>query len=166
MQRIAARSQQQDHSRDRLLGQWQIDEIHRLFAGVLIFDGLRHPHNLDRHASAVSQPDVFADGIGASGLQEAADAYLARLRREPQRSFHFGIRCENRAAWDARLDAIRDAADNDPALKGRVALSGVYFPGDPGAFTQRMAQAFVWTDVIASGLLTIGQHIELQWHLN
>jgi hypothetical protein len=29
-----------------------------------------------------------------------------------------------------------------------------------------MAQAFVWTDVMASGLLTIGQHIELQWHLN
>ena len=39
-------------------------------------------------------------------------------------------------------------------------------PGDPGAYTDRMAQAFVWTDVMASGLLTIGQHIELQWHLN
>ena len=98
-------------------------------------------------------------------LGAAADAYLARLRREPQRSFHFGIRCEDRAAWDARLDAIRSASESG-ALKGRVAVSGVFFPGDPGAYTDRMAQAFVWTDVMASGLLTIGQHIELQWHLN
>ena len=53
-----------------------------------------------------------------------------------------------------------------PELDGRVTVSGVFFPGDPGAYTDRMAQAFVWTDVIASGLLTIGQHVELQWHLN
>jgi len=39
-------------------------------------------------------------------------------------------------------------------------------PGRSGAYTDRMAQAFVWTDVMASGLLTIGQHVELQWHLN
>jgi hypothetical protein len=101
-------------------------------------------------------------------LHVAADAYIARLRREPQRSFHFGIRCEDRAAWDARLDAIRaaGAGAGDPGLTGRVAVSGVFFPGDPGAYTDRMAQAFVWTDVMASGLLTIGQHIELQWHRN
>jgi hypothetical protein len=114
-----------------------------------------------------SLEQLLGDAIVAPGpLQEAADAYVARLRREPQRSFHFGIRCENRPAWDARIAAIRDAGDNDPDLKGRIAVSGVYFPGDPGAFTQRMAQAFVWTDVVASGLLTIGQHVELQWHLN
>jgi hypothetical protein len=28
-----------------------------------------------------------------------------------------------------------------------------------------MAQAFVWTDVMASGILTFGQHLELQWHI-
>jgi hypothetical protein len=99
-------------------------------------------------------------------LHAAADAYLARLRREPQRSFHFGIHCDDRATWDDRLDAIRAAPTTHPDLEGRVSVSGVFFPGDPGAYTDRMAQAFVWTNVIASGLLTLGQHIELQWHLN
>jgi hypothetical protein len=28
-----------------------------------------------------------------------------------------------------------------------------------------MIQAFVWTDVVAAGLLSLGQHIEVQWHL-
>jgi hypothetical protein len=26
-------------------------------------------------------------------------------------------------------------------------------------------QAFVWTDVVAAGLLSMGQHVEVQWHL-
>lgn len=99
-------------------------------------------------------------------LHDAAERYLGRLRHEPQRSFHFGIRCEDRAEWERRLDAIRSVADTRPHLAGRVVVSGVFFPGDPGAYTDRMAQAFIWTDVIASGLLTLGQHIELQWHLN
>lgn len=44
-------------------------------------------------------------------------------------------------------------------------VAAVFGPGDPGAVVDTMVQAFVWTDVIASGLLTIGQHIELQWQL-
>ncbi len=28
-----------------------------------------------------------------------------------------------------------------------------------------MVQMFIWTDIVASGLLTLGQHIEVQWHL-
>ncbi len=51
------------------------------------------------------------------------------------------------------------------ALAGRVSVSGVFRPGDPGSYTDTMAQAFVRTDVIASGLLTFGQHIELQWQV-
>jgi len=99
-------------------------------------------------------------------LRSASQAYLARLKREPQRAFHFGIRCEDRAAWEEILDGIRAIPETRPHLKERLVVSGVFFPGDPGAYSQRMAQAFLWTDVVASGLLTIGQHIELQWHLN
>jgi len=53
----------------------------------------------------------------------------------------------------------------DSGLAGRVAVAGVFRPGDPSAVTDTMIQAFVWTDVVAAGLLTLGQHIELQWHV-
>ncbi len=57
------------------------------------------------------------------------------------------------------------AADADPELTGRVALSGVFHPDEPGAAAPNMIQAFVRTDVVAAGVLAFGQHVELQWHL-
>jgi hypothetical protein len=110
--------------------------------------------------------EALRASLAAEGpLRRTSEAYLARLRHEPQRSFHFGIRCEDREAFDARLAAVRAVPETHPHLAGRIAVSGVFFPGDAGAYTQTMAQGFLWTDVMASGLLTLGQHIELQWHL-
>ena len=86
------------------------------------------------------------------------------MRTEPQRSFHFGIRFHSRDDYDATLDRVRAAAD-DPELAGRVTLSGVFRPDDPGAAAPNMIQAFVRTDVVAAGVLAFGQHVELQWHL-
>jgi hypothetical protein len=94
-------------------------------------------------------------------LGDAWRQHVTRLRREPQRSSHFGIRCEDRVSFDRRLDAIRTAAVT-PELKGRVDVAGVFFPGDPGAVSTDLAQAFVWTDVFAAGMVSLGQHIELQ----
>ncbi len=95
---------------------------------------------------------------------DAARGYLDRLRTEPQRSFHFGIRFLSRDDFEATLDRVR-AADTDPELSGRVALSGVFHPDEPGAAAPNMIQAFVRTDVVAAGVLAFGQHVELQWHL-
>ena len=95
---------------------------------------------------------------------DAARGYLDRLHTEPQRSFHFGIRFHSRDDFDATLDRVR-AADDDPELAGRVALSGVFHPDEPGAAAPNMIQAFVRTDVVAAGVLAFGQHVELQWHL-
>ena len=91
--------------------------------------------------------------------------YVEHLRRQPQRSFHFGLRIPERAALEATIERIGIAGEQDPELAGRVAIAGVFRPGEPGAVTDTMIQAFVWTDVVASGLLTLGQHIELQWHV-
>ena len=99
------------------------------------------------------------DGVGA-----AARAYIGRLRAEPQRSFHFGIRYVERDDFDATLERIAQA-ENDSDLVGRVALAGVFQPDEPGALAPNMIQAFARTDVVAAGLLTLGQLIELQWHL-
>jgi hypothetical protein len=107
-------------------------------------------------ADAVDGSD---DAVGAS-----VRAYLDRLRTEPQRSFHFGIRFHSRDDFDATLERIR-AADADPELAGRIAVSAVFHPDDPGAAAPNMIQAFVRTDVVAAGVLAFGQHVELQWHL-
>jgi len=112
-------------------------------------------------ASAVERSDDDGDD---GGVGTAARAYLDRLRTEPQRSFHFGIRFHSRDDFDATLDRVR-TADGDPELAGRVTLSGVFHPDAPGAYAPNMIQAFVRTDVVAAGLLAFGQHVELQWHL-
>ena len=41
----------------------------------------------------------------------------------------------------------------------------IYDPSEPDAYAPGMFQAFVRTDVVAGGLLALGQLIELQWHL-
>lgn len=93
-------------------------------------------------------------------------AYVDRLRREPQRSFHLGFEVPTEADLNRILDAVRTASVEHPLLAGRVAVAGVYRPGDPGALAPNMVQAFIWTDVVAAGLLSLGQHVEVQWHLD
>jgi hypothetical protein len=99
-----------------------------------------------------------------SDVGTAARAYADRVQVAPQHSFHFGIRYLAREDFDATLDRFRSAA-NDLDLAGRVSLLGVYDPSEPGAYAPGMFQAFVRTDVVAGGLLALGQLIELQWHL-
>ena len=107
-------------------------------------------------ADAIAEND---DEVGGT-----ARGYLERLRTEPQRSFHFGIRFHERDDFDAALERVR-AVDDDPELKGRMSLVRVFHPDEPGAAAPNMIQAFVQTDVVAAGLLAFGQHVELQWHL-
>jgi len=107
---------------------------------------------------------ALADALTTGGpVADAAQHYLDRLREEPQRSTHFGIRVPDRARFDSIIEGLREAGDNDPELKGRVTVSAVFAPGDPGSLTDAMIQAFVHTDVVAAGLLTLGQHFELQY---
>jgi hypothetical protein len=98
-------------------------------------------------------------------LRDASAGYLAHLQSHPQRSCHFGIRYPSVEALDAALERIEHVSETNPELAGRVSVSGVFRPGDPGSYTDTMVQAFVRTDVIASGLLTFGQHVELQWQV-
>jgi hypothetical protein len=102
--------------------------------------------------------------LGDSEVGTAAQVYADTVRAEPQHSFHFGIRYLERERFDATLARFR-AADDDPDLAGRATLLGVYDPKEPGAYAPGMFQAFVRTDVVAGGLLALGQLIELQWHL-
>jgi hypothetical protein len=123
------------------------------------------------YASEVTEEQWALEQALAAALEDDGDvgstarAYLGRLGKEPQRSFHFGIRYPSLDALDATLGRIDAVGDTDPGLAGRVSVSGVFRPGDPGAYTDTMVQAFVRTDVVAAGLLAFGQHVELQYQL-
>jgi hypothetical protein len=106
-----------------------------------------------------------AIGADTTTVARTRTAYLERLRREPQRSFHLGFKVPTEAELDATVARVAAAATDHPDLARRVAVAGVFRPGDPGALAPNMVQAFIWTDVVAAGLLSMGQHIEVQWHL-
>ena len=102
--------------------------------------------------------------IGHTMQTDAGTAYREQQRGKPQRSTHFGITVPDSSTLDATLARIEQAGASDPELAGRVSVSGVFRPGDPDSLTDAMTQAFVWTDVVAAGLLLLGQHVELQMH--
>ncbi|MFI6588222.1 hypothetical protein [Embleya sp. NPDC050493] len=95
----------------------------------------------------------------------ARSAWDAHMRAEPRYTHHFGLRLPSEEALDTALARIDAAGREDGELAGRVEVVAMFRPGDPGAATDTMVQAFVRTDVVACGLVTLGQHIELQWHL-
>ena len=98
-------------------------------------------------------------------FRSAAEEWETDFRNDPQRSVHFGFCYDTREEFEATIDRVRKASAPGQPLENRVLVTGVYFPGDPGSITDTMAQAFLWTDVFASGILTFGQHLELQWHI-
>lgn len=109
---------------------------------------------------------TLRDQLGSSEhFRAAAEEWESGFRRDPQRSVHFGFKYESQEDFVAAIDRLKAVSGPGQPLEGRVLVTGVYFPGDRGSITDTMAQAFLWTDVFASGILTFGQHIEMQWHI-
>ena len=101
--------------------------------------------------------------VTAGELASAETSYRALLAERPQLAPHFGIRYATVSAWKETIERLRVLGAG--ALTGRVDVSGVFTPGRPNAGpddTDVLMQAFVKTDLAATGLLTLGQHIELQ----
>jgi hypothetical protein len=97
---------------------------------------------------------------GESPLGGAFAAFDQHMRKTPQRTTHFGIRFPTVKMLDETLARIQSGLG--PDLRGRLSVSGVFRPGDPGSLSPTLIQAFVRTDVVAAGFVTLGQHIELQ----
>lgn len=157
------------HRLFELLGCTVIETGRQFLLAKLTSDG----NGLDNifYASEVTEEQWGLEGALRAGLAEggaladAARPFRQRMLQEPQTSSHFGIRIDEAEAYEARLAAIERAATEDPHLAGRVRLCNVFRPGDEGSLTDIMIQAFVHTDVVASGLLAFGQFVEIQHHL-
>lgn len=100
----------------------------------------------------------------------AAQAFVARQAALPQRHSHFGLGLARLEEWEALVARIEDAVAGDADLKGRISLPVRQRPGDPGSVAEEsqgkagrtLYQAFVRTDILSTGLLTLGQAIEIQ----
>ncbi len=97
-------------------------------------------------------------------LGESYDTYQGLLSRAPQRALHFGVHCSTLADLEATVERVRNVAQTAPELEGRIKVTGTYYPGDPGSLADNIVQAFFYTDVVVSGIITLGQHIELHWY--
>src|SRR4029079_9160070 len=95
------------------------------------------------------------------GLRAALDGYHASFHTHPPGMHHFGI-----AMSETQLEAALGAIAAAPQFEGRLQVTGVFRPGDPGSVDPRVIQAFLRTDIISTGLLTAGQQIELQVRLD
>ena len=97
----------------------------------------------------------------------AADAELAKLvgayrhkaETLPYGIPHFGLRFPTFESIEPVLDRLENCTD--PAMAERVKVMAIR-PTDPQALSQDLIQAFVYTDIIATGLFCLGQVIELQ----
>jgi hypothetical protein len=135
---------------------------------VVQLDG--SPHGLNDMFVSQAEPEQLAleDALqrqiaAADSDLKAASAQFRRLQKErPFRSTHVGLRVPDIGAFDdvvAKLGAL--AAGR---LAGRLDLGEVFTrtAEEAQAMSAPLKQVWIWTDVISTGLLSVGQQIELQ----
>jgi hypothetical protein len=94
-------------------------------------------------------------------LASAFATYGAQREHQPESVTHFGIRHASFATLKSALKHLEQ--DLDSELQGRLKVAQVSdLPAGTAFLTEDVISAFVVTDVIAAGLLTLGQTIELQ----
>ena len=97
-----------------------------------------------------------------SGCSTPRPIRFRPISATPQAMTHFGVAYPSAEEVDEAMEKLA----SNPDLKDRISLSNVFRPGGPGSVDDRVVQAFVYTDIIAVGLLCAGQQIELQVRLD
>jgi hypothetical protein len=100
---------------------------------------------------------------GGNSILALAQGNFRRLQRErPYRVCHIGIRVPSVAALDAVIERLERLAARK--LAGRLDLGHTISRSAEEAkkTSSPQKQIWIWTDVISTGLLAVGQQIELQ----
>jgi hypothetical protein len=92
-------------------------------------------------------------------LRDSLKAYGEATLASPASIPHFALNFPSMAALEPVLDRLANGLR--PELAERVGMR-VFRPGDPGAMGKDCTIAFVYTDIIVSGMGGFGQLIELQ----
>lgn len=130
----------------------------------------------------VSEAQLRLEAAIGEQLAEADELgeFLASKRDQPESTSHVALAFRDLDSLEAAVEAVLDAAD-EPPLAGRVhvrvfrarggyddvdermAASDLFADADDVAFVERTVQVFVQTDVVSTGLLLLGQTIELDY---
>lgn len=102
------------------------------------------------------RPLLHDDGPAA----ESYEAYVQRALTRPHGVPHFGIRYPSFESLEQTLKDLDVQIQGE--FKDRVRFSQIVRPDHGSSMAGELIQAFVFTDVIVSGLFSIGQLIELQ----
>jgi hypothetical protein len=148
-----------------LLGCTPVDRGGKWFTAFIEPSGVGDYAQNVLYASQMSAAQWKLEKAFLTKVGTERESYVALMREQPQLSTHFGLRVPDEAALQEVVERVRRAALEDGELAGRIALDHIYRPDDPDAVAPGMIQAFVWTDVVAAGLLSCGQHFEVQVHL-
>jgi hypothetical protein len=105
---------------------------------------------------------VLAEQLKQEPLATAFQNHKNMLSDNPQWGMHFGVHMKTLDRWEAAVERVANVETLAPELTGRAKLLKVFRPDDPKPFSP-LHQAFVWTDILASGSLALGQRIELSY---
>jgi len=135
---------------------------------VVQLDGSPHGENDMFVSQAEPEQLAFEDALGAEfsaaggALAAARDRFRTLVRDRPFRATHVGIRVPTVAALDETIDRLKALASGQ--LSGRLELGTpvVRSPEEAESTSTPLKQIWLWTDVLSTGLLAIGQQFELQ----
>lgn len=94
-------------------------------------------------------------------LAEAMDRHRAIRERYPFYNFHFGVSLPTHDDWVQRVARVEEAGRSHPLLADRVKVVA-FEPDDPKSIGPQ-SQAFIHTDILASGPFAQGLLFEIQW---
>lgn len=129
---------------------------------VVSLDGSPHGQN-DMFASE-AEPEQLAleAAMAGAGIGGSIECFRTLQRERPYRVNHVGMRLPTVAALNETIERLAALASG--ALKGRLELGfGMERSLEEArAGDMPVKQLWIWTDVISTGLLSVGQQFELQ----
>jgi hypothetical protein len=134
---------------------------------VVSLDGSPHGEN-DMFASEAEPEQLALETALASAmlsdasLARTADGFRGLQRDKAFRATHVGLRIPNVAALDAVIADLGSLAEDQLAGRLELGLTMERSREEARASDAPMKQIWVWTDIVSTGLLTIGQQFELQ----
>lgn len=135
---------------------------------VVSLDGSPHGEN-DMFVSQAEPEQLALEDVlrreidaGESELAAAALRFRGLQQQRPFRATHFGLRMPGVAALDAVIARLEALATGHLAGRLELGYTMARSAEEARATSSPMKQIWVWTDVISTGLLAVGQQMELQ----
>jgi hypothetical protein len=127
------------------------------------------PGKNDMFASQVEPEQLeLEEALGAqlevadSALAAASEQFRSLQRERPFRATHVGLRLPSVGALDATIERLERLQEGTHSGRLEVGPPMSRSAEEAASMSAPLKQVWIWTDVISTGLLSIGQQFELQ----